>query len=90
MLSSFPLPRDLAFCRWRRRCRPGLVMRISRIEGARLQPCRNLLSFMVALATEDFGVEVQCDFPQGLKPNSPPLITARLKPCPFKATETDE
>jgi hypothetical protein len=25
---------------------------------------------MVALATEDFGVETKCEFPQGLKPNS--------------------
>jgi len=27
-------------------------MRISRFERARLQPCRNLLAFMLALATE--------------------------------------
>jgi hypothetical protein len=39
-------------------------------EGARLQPCRNLLPFMVALATEGLRVEANCDFPQGLKPNS--------------------
>src|ERR1019366_9836195 len=33
-----------------------------------LQPCRNLPSLMVASATEDFGVETKCEFPQGLKP----------------------
>src|SRR5664280_1058274 len=34
---------------------------------------------------DSFGVETKCEFPQGLKPNSP-MVTARLKPCPFKAS----
>jgi hypothetical protein len=31
---------------------------------------------------------LKCEFPQGLKPNSLCTLTARLKPCPFKAKST--
>ncbi len=50
---------------------------------------------MVALATEDFGVETKRDFPQGLKPNSPGTGNGTAEAVPLQSflpsvTETDE
>ena len=68
-------------------------MRTSRFEGARLQPCRKLLSLWGPL--RDFGVETKCEFSQGLKPNSSRTRNGTAEAVPFQsllslATETDE
>jgi len=45
---------------------------------------------MVALATEGLRCRGEVRTPSGAEARISALITARLKPCPFKATETDE
>src|ERR1017187_6018748 len=55
-------------------------------EGARLQPCHKAAVVMtMALATEGFRSGNTCHSPRGERPPPHPRLTARLKPCPFKA-----